>query len=115
MFTEITGYQRDELIDRDLSKIAPRLFKQSGSSGFEMLKKSDAQIQGFINHKFNHLIAVEYTVGQRTEDNQIHIVFKLSSASNMKLVVLAKENGEITDYNLLAQNAFKKIQEYMIN
>lgn len=30
MFTEVTGYQRDELIDRDISKIAPRLWQQEG-------------------------------------------------------------------------------------
>ena len=28
MFVEITGYQREELIDREISKIAPKLFIQ---------------------------------------------------------------------------------------
>lgn len=36
MFTEITGYQREELIDRDLSKIAPHLFAAAGYNCFEL-------------------------------------------------------------------------------
>lgn len=34
MFTEVTGYQREELLDRDVSRIAPRLFENEGVSPF---------------------------------------------------------------------------------
>jgi hypothetical protein len=36
MFTEVTGYQREELIDREISSIAPRLFEREGVSPLEL-------------------------------------------------------------------------------
>jgi hypothetical protein len=36
MFTEVTGYQREELIDREVTRIAPRLFDREGVSPFEL-------------------------------------------------------------------------------
>lgn len=110
MFTEITGYQREELIDRELSKISPHLFINGGFNCFELFSKEERDKEGFINHKFNHLIAVEYSVVPRLEEGEWHIVFKLASASNMKLILLADEHGMITDYNLLAQTSFRDLQ-----
>lgn len=34
MFTEVTGYQREELIDREVTKVAPKLFAKEGVSCF---------------------------------------------------------------------------------
>jgi len=44
---------------------------------------------------------------QRAEEGEWHVMFKLASISNMKLILLADEQGEITDYNLLAQTSFR--------
>ena len=32
MFTEVTGFQREELIDSEVTKVAPRLWQQEGLS-----------------------------------------------------------------------------------
>ena len=41
MFTEVTGYQREELIDREVTKVAPRLFAKEGVSCFELIMGED--------------------------------------------------------------------------
>jgi hypothetical protein len=109
MFTEISGYQREELIDREITKIAPKLFSDSGVSCFAFSGEQKEK-EGFINHKFNHVIAVEYSVTQ-TGEGEWHVMFKLASQSNVKMMFLANHQGIITDFNLPAQAAFKKLQE----
>lgn len=34
VFTEVTGYQREELIDREVNKVSPRLWEREGLSCF---------------------------------------------------------------------------------
>jgi hypothetical protein len=89
LFTEITGYQREELIDSDIAKIAPHLYTKEGVNCFDLFSADEEQERtGYINHKFNHLISVQYSVASRPEEGEWHLIFKLTSASSMKMVVL---------------------------
>lgn len=41
MFTEVTGYQREELLNREVSKIAPKLYENEGVSPFELVMSEE--------------------------------------------------------------------------
>lgn len=43
----------------------------------------------------------------RPEEQEWHVVFKLTATTGMKMVLLADLNGTVTDCNLLAQTALK--------
>lgn len=60
-----------------------------------------------MNHKFNHLLSVSYSVVHRPEEQEWHMVFKLTPTTSMKMVLVADLNGTVTDCNLLAQTALK--------
>lgn len=89
-----------------MSRIASHLFEREGVSPVELAAgEEEREREGFLNHKFNHLISVQYSVAQR--ENEWHVIFKLASNSSMRLVLLSDPQGIVTDSNLLAQTAFK--------
>lgn len=55
-------------------------------------------------------MAVTYEMVKKDE-GEWQIVFKLASITNMKMIVLADDEGKITDYNLLATNSIKPTSE----
>lgn len=64
LFTEISGYQRAELFDRELSLIAPNIFinSQTHCLGFS---EDDRDRESFIKHKFSHLVGVTYEMAKK--------------------------------------------------
>jgi hypothetical protein len=54
---------------------------------------------------------VHYTFAHPSEESEWHVLFKLASSTSMKLVLLVNQQGDITDYNLLAQTAMKGLQD----
>jgi hypothetical protein len=36
MFTEVTGFQREEIFDREVTKVAPRLWEREGLNSIEL-------------------------------------------------------------------------------
>jgi hypothetical protein len=105
MFTEVTGYQREELVDREVSKVGARLWTNEGLTSLEMAEGEERD--GYLNHKSNHLLSVSYSVIHRPEEQEWHVVFKLSPTGSMRMVLLADLKGTVTDCNLLAQTALK--------
>jgi hypothetical protein len=109
LFTEISGYPRSELYDKDLSVIAPQLFRKAETMclllGGEQKEKEK---ECFLNHKFGHLVPVTYEAAAREEGNW-NVVFKLSPSSNGKMIILADDVGRITDYNLVALNGLREL------
>jgi hypothetical protein len=49
-------------------------------------------MSGLIRHKFNHLIAVKYSV-KRKNDGEWQITLKLDSQNNLKMIILANKEG----------------------
>lgn len=53
---------------------------------------------------------MKYTV-KRKNDGEWQITLKLDSQNNLKMIILADKTGDIKDYNLLAMNLLKDLQE----
>lgn len=66
-------------------------------------KDKEIENECFIRHKFKHLVTVSYDVIHKDE-GEWQIVFKLVSNLNMKILLLADSNGNLTDWNLLAKD-----------
>jgi hypothetical protein len=62
-------------------------------SCIDLIEDEEDDQDGFLNHKFNHLLSMTYSVNHRVEEKEWHITFKLSSISSMKMVLLADLNG----------------------
>ena len=108
LFTEISGYSRSELIGKELSIVTPHLFVENGTNCFDFSSEKHDH-ESFIKNKSNNLTPITYEAIPRL-NGQWHVILKLSTSHNNKIIFLADEAGKITDYNLVALNIFKNTE-----
>ena len=112
MFTEVTGYQKEEMIGEPMSLLAPQLYRNANGAPCLPVSHEEPgnEAEGVIRHKFGHLLQVDYTIVEQ-RDAKRQITLKLSPHNSSRIIFLVSDMGVITDANLLGQQTLAQMDQ----